>query len=172
MRQRKPGESVAALADDLRQMSQRVYVDLDARAQEVLALNQLYKSATPADKHPCTNQGCETVAEAICVIERYEASIGDCSERKKQNVRKTTGYCGSEDNHQDHCSRQIQDTLHGITRRISQLETSRTPPIHDNIQNTRSWQRRSRNNGSMRKTLTCFICDSPDHICRNCPFFS
>jgi hypothetical protein len=33
MRKRKPGESVAALADALRQMSQRAYVDLDARAQ-------------------------------------------------------------------------------------------------------------------------------------------
>jgi hypothetical protein len=33
MRKRKPGESVVALADVLRQMSQRAYVDLDARAQ-------------------------------------------------------------------------------------------------------------------------------------------
>jgi hypothetical protein len=57
MRKRKPGETVAALADDLRQMSQRVtaYVDLDARAQEVLALNQLYKSVTPEVKYECTN---------------------------------------------------------------------------------------------------------------------
>jgi hypothetical protein len=30
MRKRKPGESVAALADLLIQMSQRAYVDLDA----------------------------------------------------------------------------------------------------------------------------------------------
>jgi hypothetical protein len=33
MRKRKPGESAVALADVLRQMSQRAYVDLDARAQ-------------------------------------------------------------------------------------------------------------------------------------------
>ena len=46
----------------------------------------------------------------------------------------TTGYSGTEHNHQDHCNGQIQDTLHGLTRRISQLETSRIPPIHDNIQ--------------------------------------
>jgi hypothetical protein len=156
MRKRKPGESVAALADDLRQMSQRACVDLDARAQEVLALNQLYKSITPEVKYQCTNQGCETVAEAVEVIERYEAIIGVCSERKKQNVRMTTGYSGTEDNHQDHCKRQIQDTLHGLTRRISQLETSRTPPIHNNIQNTRSWQGRNRNNGNMRKTFSMF----------------
>jgi hypothetical protein len=49
-------KSVAALADDLRQMSQSVYVDLDARAQEVLALNQLYKSVTPEVIYQCTNQ--------------------------------------------------------------------------------------------------------------------
>ena len=49
-------KSVAALADDLRQMSQSVYVDLDARAQEALALNQLYKSVTPEVIYQCTNQ--------------------------------------------------------------------------------------------------------------------
>ena len=75
----------------MRQMSQRVYVDLDARAHAVLALNQLYKSATPEVKYQCSNQGCETVAKAIEVIEHYEAIIGGCSERKKQNARMTTG---------------------------------------------------------------------------------
>ncbi|VDI51416.1 Hypothetical predicted protein [Mytilus galloprovincialis] len=57
MRKRNPGEAIAALADDLRQMAQRAYIDLDARAQEVLALNQLYKSVTPEVKYQCTNQG-------------------------------------------------------------------------------------------------------------------
>jgi len=87
MRKRNPGESVAALADDLRQISQRAYVDLDARAQEVLALNQLYKSVTPEVKYQCTNRGSETVAEAVEVIEHYEAIIEDCSERKNAKCK-------------------------------------------------------------------------------------
>ncbi|CAG2215910.1 unnamed protein product [Mytilus edulis] len=82
---RNPGEVIAALADDLRQMAQRAYIDLDARG-----LNQLYKSVTPEVKYQCTNQGCRTVAEAVEVIERYEAIIGDGSEKKKGSVRMTT----------------------------------------------------------------------------------
>lgn len=43
MRKRSPGESIAVLGDDIRQMAQRAYYNLDALAQEALALNQLYK---------------------------------------------------------------------------------------------------------------------------------
>jgi hypothetical protein len=38
-RNRAPGESISALGDDLRQMAQRAYPELDLRAQELLAIN-------------------------------------------------------------------------------------------------------------------------------------
>jgi hypothetical protein len=69
----------------------------------VLPLNQLYKSVTPEVKYQCTNQGCETVAETVEEIERYEAIIGD---RKKQNAK----YRDPENHQQDHCNGQIQNT--------------------------------------------------------------
>ena len=42
-RHRQRGESIASLADDLRQLAQRAYSDLDVHSQERLALNMLYK---------------------------------------------------------------------------------------------------------------------------------
>lgn len=46
IKKRQPGESTAALGDDLRQMAYKVYAGLDFNVQEVTALNQLYKTIT------------------------------------------------------------------------------------------------------------------------------
>lgn len=43
-RRRLPGESTAALGDDIHQMTQKAYCNLDDTAQECLALNHLYKN--------------------------------------------------------------------------------------------------------------------------------
>ncbi len=42
-RRRQPGESISAVADDLLRMAMRAYNDLGIKAQETLALKQLYK---------------------------------------------------------------------------------------------------------------------------------
>ncbi|CAC5418989.1 unnamed protein product [Mytilus coruscus] len=170
MRKRNPGESIAALADDLRQMAQRAYIDLDARAQEVLALNQFYKSVTPEVKYQCTNQGCRTVVGAVEVIERYEAIIGDGSDKKKGSVRMTT------DTHLGEASKfsqeppenQFQDSINGLTRRISQLEGTKQ-------NNSNSWQnnnnRRPQWGNTNNRQAKCFICENKSHLCRYCPFY-
>ncbi|CAC5418993.1 unnamed protein product [Mytilus coruscus] len=116
-------------------MAQRAYIDLDARAQEVLALNQFYKSVTPEVKYQCTNQECRTVAGAVEVIERYKAIVEDGSDKKKGSVRMTT------DTHLGEASKfsqeppenQFQDSINGLTRRISQLEGTKQ-------NNSNSWQ--------------------------------
>ncbi|VDI55928.1 Hypothetical predicted protein [Mytilus galloprovincialis] len=43
MRRRMAGESIAEVGDDIRQLAQKAYYDLDLAAQESLALNQLFK---------------------------------------------------------------------------------------------------------------------------------
>ncbi|CAG2192922.1 unnamed protein product [Mytilus edulis] len=170
MRKRNPGEAIAALADDLRQMAQRAYIDLDARAQEVLALNQLYKSVTPEVKYQCTNQACRTVAGAVEVIERYEAIIGDGSEKKKGSVRMTTDtHLGEASNFsQEPSENQFHDSINGLTRRISQLEGTK-----QNYSN--SWQnnnnRRPQWGNTNNRQAKCFICESTSHLCRYCPFY-
>ncbi|CAC5399474.1 H2A [Mytilus coruscus] len=150
-RKRNPGESIAALADDLRQRARRAYIDLDARAQEVLALNQLFK-------------------RAVEIIERYEAIIGDGSEKKKGSVRMTTDtHVGEAPNFsQEPPENQFHDSINGLTRRISQLEGTKQ-------NNSNSWQndnnRRSQWGNTNNRQAKCFICENTSHLCRYCSFY-
>lgn len=170
MRKRKQGESIAALADDLRQMAQRAYTDLDARAQEVLALNQLYKSVPAEVKYQCTNQDCKSVTDAVEIIERYEAILGDGTEKKKCAVRMTTeiGQNDQADVNTDTVN------LQELTRRIAQLENQKT--FQSNKQpDVRFGTRpnyRSNNQKPQRRDIRCFLCEEPGHVCKNCPIFT
>ncbi len=64
-------------------MSQRAYSNLDAVAQEALALNQLYITLPVEMKCQCLDRGCKTVLDAVDVVERYEALMGDELDKKK-----------------------------------------------------------------------------------------
>ncbi|KAH3875034.1 hypothetical protein DPMN_038293 [Dreissena polymorpha] len=75
-RLRAKGESIASLADDLRQLCQEAYSHLDHRSQEKLALKQLYKLVSTEMKCRCMDHKCLTVNEAVSVIERYESILG------------------------------------------------------------------------------------------------
>ena len=68
-------------------MAQKAYSNLDTRAQEVLALNQLYKNISLEKKFRCIDKECHSVTEAVDLIERYEALLGESSDRKRGNVR-------------------------------------------------------------------------------------
>ena len=88
-RLRKPDETIAALSHDLRQMSQRAFRNFDGKAQEVLVLNQLYKSITLEMKCRYIDSNCKTIAQSVGVIKRYEAILGD-SRGKRRAVRAVT----------------------------------------------------------------------------------
>ena len=88
-RRRQTDESIAVLADDLRQMSQKAYSNLDPRAQEALALNQLYKSISLEMKCRCIDKNCKTVADAVEVIERYEAILGKVIQRRSRPLEQS-----------------------------------------------------------------------------------
>lgn len=139
-RKRQPGESIAALGDDLRQMAQRAYVGLGSVAQEVLALNQLYKTMTLEMKCRCIDRNCKTVSDAVDIIERFEGILGDQT-LKKPNIRAVTQETTSaiRDN-------EIQKMFNELIERIKKLEKNKTS-------NDRS----------------CFLCKQPDHFYRDCP---
>lgn len=158
-RRRTSNESIAALADDLRQMSQKAYPNLDALAQEALSINQLYKSITLEMKCRCIDKDCQTIADAVEVIERYEAVLGE-GEKRKQAVRaigddkdvKRSNSGGSADTIQP----ELTDTLKQILTRLERLESGQTPKFGG---------RQNQNNRH------CFICRAPDHFMRECPMF-
>ena len=108
-------------------MSQKAYSNLDPRAQEALALNQLYKSISLEMKCRCIDKNCKTVADTVEVIERYKAILGEGDTKKKQteqsakdsNLNRNAPYsspyggrsqenrrcflCGSEEHLMRHC---------------------------------------------------------------------
>lgn len=82
----KTREPIAALAEDLRHIAKRAYNDFDNRAQEVLALNQLYKKLSLEVKFQlCTSQYCRTITEVVEIIERSETILGDTTYKKSIN---------------------------------------------------------------------------------------
>ena len=166
MRKRGQGESIAALADDLRQMAQRAYADLDGRAQEVLALNQLYKSVSPEIKYQCTNQECTTVAEDVEVIERYEAIIGDGTDKRRPNVRlvtdsSSTGHMNPNEGENS----QMTNAIHKLTRLVDSLDDK-------NAQANRGYNRQGYGNRNFRKPLPCHFCGRTDHLIKNCAAYA
>ncbi|VDI77193.1 Hypothetical predicted protein [Mytilus galloprovincialis] len=87
MRRRMAGESIAEVGDDIRQLAQKAYYDLDLAAQESLALNQLFKVITVEMKCRCIDKECHTIADAVDVIERYESILGDQDKKKSTMIR-------------------------------------------------------------------------------------
>lgn len=146
MRKRMPGESIAELGDDIRQLAQKAYCNLDIEAQESLALNQLFKIISLEMKCRCIDKECQTILEAVDVIERYESIVGE-GDRKKSTIRSV----GSKD--AERPSKNYQDNLQELRDRIEKLESEKR---NQNIR---------RNNNSGR----CYICNSTDHFMRNCP---
>ncbi|KAK3592830.1 hypothetical protein CHS0354_019060 [Potamilus streckersoni] len=166
MRKHQPNEPIAALGDDIRQMAQKAYCNLDSKAQESLALNQFYKILPIEMNCRCIDKNCETVADAVDVVERYEAILGDEYDKKKANVRAVgsneTEHQGSNDNGR------IGAILQRIEKRLELLEKGSTL-----LKNVKDWRNQIQNRHAPRneKRRTCFVCNSPDHFFRNCPTF-
>ena len=81
-------------------------------------------------KSRCIDKECQTIAEAVDVIERYESIVGD-RDRKKSTIRSV----GSKNTERP--SKNYQDNLQELRHRIEQLESEKRN------QNTR----RSNNSG-------------------------
>ncbi|CAC5370236.1 unnamed protein product [Mytilus coruscus] len=104
MHRRMPGESIAEVGDEIRQLAQKAYYDLDSAAQESLALNQLFKE-------------CQTIADAVDVIERYESILGD-GDKKKSTIRAVE----SKDIEGHMSEKDYQSNLQALQDRIAKLE--------------------------------------------------
>ncbi|CAC5410330.1 unnamed protein product [Mytilus coruscus] len=148
MRRRMPGESIAEVGDDIRQLAQKAYYDLDSAAQESLALNQLFKVITVEMKCCCIDKECQTIADAVDVIERYESILGD-GDKKKSTIRAVE----SKDIEGHMSEKDYQSNLQALQDRIAKLEQG-----HRNRDTKRA------------NTGRCYSCNSPDHFVRNCPY--
>ena len=163
MRRRESNESIAAVGDDIRQMAQKAYCNLDSLAQEALALNQLYKIVSLEMKCRCIDKDCRTVAEAVDVIERYEAIMGDNSDRKRSNMRTIDS---SPLNKAASQHSQQQSTLETALERIE----ARLDRLERQTQLQQQTVPKQSVNAQRPAKRTCFTCNSPFHMYRNCPY--
>lgn len=160
MRKRSPGESIAVLGDDIRQMAQRAYYNLDSLAQEALAVNQLYKVISLEMTCRCIDKDCRTVAEGVDVIERYESIIGDGVEKRKANVRAIDSdtypkpLAESKPYRSDQNSAELNHSLQQVITRLNRLESR----YHRDL---------GRRNPNHYYNRNCYICDSPNHFMRD-----
>ena len=150
-RRRKTDETIASLGDDLRQMAQGAYPYLDTQAQELLALNQLYKSISLEMKCRCIDRNCNSIEQAVDIIERYEAILGDRQDRMMTNV--TNENRTTTDDRIQKTLRDIVETLEGLKR-----QQQPRPDFH-----------RGSGGQQRHQPLRCFNCGSTEHLIRNCP---
>ena len=171
MRKRLPGESIANVCDDIRQMAQNAYRDLDEKAQEALSLNQLYKIISIEMKCRCIDKNCNSVAEAVEVIERYESIIGD-GDKKKVNVRSVD----SKDNKQkgqniDAPSGTNQSDQHTVEGMLQTILT-RIEKLEGNKRQNKGQGQGQGYGGYHRPRYDqsgCFNSGSAEHCIRDCP---
>ena len=147
-RRRLRGESIASLADDLRQLSQKAYADLDYISQERLTLNQLYKQVAGEMQCRCIDNGCSTVNDAVEVIERYEAILGTPHSTVVRALGEGPASIKPEPD--------VLKVVQRLETRLDRLEKVYTP--------ARSYQH-TRPNQTQR---TCFGCNANDHFWREC----
>ena len=166
-RRRGAGETVASFGDDLRLTAQRAYPDLDANAQESLALHQFYKTLSPEMKCRCIDRDCKTVEQAIEVVERYEAILGS-DEKKRTVIRTISGASNpknyslrddTDGNHDQGLLKQIQQILTRLEKMESKMDGEKTG----------SAEEATRKEVRGRSYSGCYICKSTDHYARDCP---
>jgi len=145
-RRRGRGETIAALAYDLRHLAQMADADLDRHAQERLALNQLFKQMPVEMQCRCIARGCLSIADAVNVIEQYEGVLG--SGQPQSSVRAV-------DVNPLQRTVMMEERLNQMQTRLGQLEKSTRPVTQEE---------HFRSNSRL-----CFGCNSPDHLWRNCP---
>lgn len=157
-RRRQTGESAAALGDDIRQMVQKAYCDLDEKAQEILALNHLYKLISVEMKCRCIDKNCQSISEAADVIDRFEAILGENYDKKKHQARamKTNDVDFNIPQDVPTSVKLMSNTasafdssalLQEISARLERLERANKKPSHQ----------------------LCFHCNSPKHFIKDCP---
>ena len=103
-------EDYAILGDDLRYLVQRAYPNMQHEAQEMIALNQFYKSVPNEIKYKCLAERCQTIQETILVIEIY-VSVFHPSVQQSQYVRMTSQQHENDQNSENSTIRRLEEKI-------------------------------------------------------------
>ena len=148
-----PSESFAKLADDIWRLTQRAYPSMTRDTQEMLALNQLYKSVPPEVKFKCLTEQCSSIDQAIAVIEMYEGvfnTIGSNSNSTQGARTESARAVQQEQSAND----QIEKTLEKLQTCINQFNS----------------QNKQKPNIQYQEPRRCYNCKALGHFIRDCPY--
>ncbi|KAH3876942.1 hypothetical protein DPMN_000795, partial [Dreissena polymorpha] len=96
---------------------------LDHQAHEMLALNQLYKSISPELKFKCISEGCQSVTQAVALVEMYE-SIMDGGARRKASIYMV------ENVPEQQAKKAVQDLQECVRKLMMGQSTNNKPPYN------------------------------------------
>ncbi|KAH3869509.1 hypothetical protein DPMN_032678 [Dreissena polymorpha] len=146
-------ETIAALGDEIRLLSQKAYSTLDQEAQEMLALQHFYKNVSAEMRCRLMHKNCQIISEAVELVERYEEVLG----RSGQGV-------GAQ--------------IRGVTNTNSGERSYETNPVHEETydQFTSAIKRIEQRLDKLESTMggrisgrSCYRCGSTNHFIRECP---
>jgi hypothetical protein len=152
-RMRGKTETIAAFGDEIRLLSQKAYSTLDQEAQEMLALQHFNKNVSAEMRCRLMDKNCQTISEAVEVVERYEEVLG----RPGQGV-------GAQ--------------IRGVTNTSSRERSFETNPVHEGTydQFTSAIKRIEQRLDKLESTMggrisgrSCYRCGSTNHFIRDCP---
>ena len=148
-RTRGKHESIAAFGDEILLYSRKAYINLDTEAQEMLALQHFYKNISPEMRCRLMERDCQTVREAVEIVERYEEVMGESRAMLgTSHARGVLDSKGNPNHNETRGDENISSMIRRIERRLDVLESHVTG------------QRSARN---------CFSCGSNKHLYMQCP---
>ena len=162
-RQRRPGESLAALARDIEKLAFQAYPEAPNDLRDSLACDQFLDAIGDADLQVIVRQ-----SHPVCLQDAVTAAVE--IEAIRRSVRTARGESqpssGFASRHADSvCEVNVQkDKYQEIEDRLKALETALRPPQSRRITN---FPRRNRQ-GSMEE-VECWGCGQRGHLRRRCP---
>ena len=146
-RMRHTNETISSFADEILLLANKAYpLDMSQRNLNQVALQQIYKSLEPDTRWKCIEKKCETVAEAVEIIETYEAFSKGMG---KKNARQVS-------------TSDERDSIDELFCRIRTLESKSDPPN----ESERKRKLEPRDPDSFKQ---CYGCGKYGHIYKHCP---
>ena len=155
--EREPGYSIVKHKEEIKMMIRKGYPNLSREAQEELGLDYLIRSVDKHLKIQCTMQKCQTMDQAVSVIQRYETiaePITDIDKRKKL-VRTVQE------------NKETYNPMENAYSKMLELMEKQTELLTS--MNQAAVRKSNRYQTDRRSGVTCYHCLKEGHIVKDCP---